>query len=150
MTAPERTDDTWQAPLLADRRLLEADLLQLLAQRRPRVFSAYPAGYLRWLVADTLFIAAPFALDDVEALRTFLLMRFDIAPGFWRQPEIAGVLRDASLAPMARWEALAQEPFGQAWLDAARFDGAREWRERFWGEAGIPGEGEDTVGPPPP
>jgi hypothetical protein len=120
-------------PLLANRSRLEADLLQHLLELRPALFEAYPLPYLHWLVQDTLDIAAPFGLDDVEALRVFLQLRFDIAPGFWREPEIAAVLRRRELAPMARWKVLANEPYGDAWLRAAQYDSAGEWRERYWG-----------------
>jgi hypothetical protein len=84
-------------------------------------------------VGDTLDIAATFALDDVEALRVFLQLRFDIAPGFYREPDIAAVLGRRGLAPMARWAVLANEPYGDAWLRAGLYQGAGEWRERFWG-----------------
>ena len=66
--------------------------------------------YLHFVVRDTLDIAAPFALNDVEALRTFLQLRLDIAPGFWREPAIAAVLGRRDLAPMARWALLATDP----------------------------------------
>ena len=120
-------------PLLANRSRLEADLLQHLLALRPALFEAYPVPYLHWVVQDTLDIAATFGLDDVVALRVFLQLRFDIAPGFWREPSIADVLGRRALAPMARWQRLSEEPFGDAWLRAAQYQGAGEWRERFWG-----------------
>ncbi len=118
---------------LANRSRLETDLLQHLLEVRPRLFELYPMPYLHWVVQDTLDIAATFGLADVEALRVFLQLRFDVAPGFWREPAIAQVLSRRDLAPMARWQALSQEPFGDAWLRAAQYQGAGEWRERFWG-----------------
>lgn len=63
----------------------------------------------------------------------FLQLRFDIAPGFYREPAIAAMLGRRELAPMARWAMLAQEPYGDAWLNAAQYQGAGEWRERYWG-----------------
>jgi hypothetical protein len=118
---------------LSNRPRLEADLLQHLLEVRPRLFELYPLPYLHWVVQDTLDIAAGFGLADVEALRVFLQLRFDIAPGFYREPAIARVLGRGDLAPMARWEVLAQEPYGDAWLRAGQYQGAGEWRERFWG-----------------
>lgn len=118
---------------LSNRSRLEADLLQHLLEFRPRLFEIYPMPYLHWVVQDTLDIGATFGLADVEALRVFLQLRFDVAPGFWREPAIAHVLDRRDLAPMARWQELSGEPFGDAWLRAARYQGAGEWRERFWG-----------------
>jgi len=118
---------------LADRPRLESDLLEHLLEFRPRMFELYPLPYLHWVVQDTLDIAAGFGLADVQALRVFLQMRFDVAPGFYREPAIAEMLGRRDLEPMSRWEQLAQEPFGDAWLRAGQYQGAGEWRERYWG-----------------
>lgn len=118
---------------LSNRSRVETDLLQHLLEVRPRLFELYPTPYLHWVVQDTLDIAAPFGLDDIQALRVFLQLRFDVAPGFWREPAIAQVLNRRDLSPMARWQELSEEPFGDAWLRAAQYRGAGEWRERFWG-----------------
>ena len=126
------SDAQIQAMLLADRQRLQLDTLESLAKVGPAIFEAYPTHYLLWVVQDTLTLAAPFRLHDVYALRVFLQLRFDIAPGFWRQPQIGAVLGDQGLAPMARWARLAQEPFGQAWLEAAEYDSAAEWRANLW------------------
>jgi len=126
------TAEQMQRPMLANRSRLESDLLQHLLEFRPQLFVTYPMPYLHWVVRDTLDIAAPFALNDVEALRVFLQLRFDIAPGFWREPAIAAVLGRRDLAPMARWAELATEPYGDAWLRAGQYRSAGEWRERFW------------------
>ena len=127
------TAEQMNRSLLANRSRLESDLLQHLLEFRPRLFEQYPLPYLHWLVQDTLDIAAPFVLDDPMALRVFLQLRFDIAPGFYREPAIAAMLRRRDLAPMARWQKLSGEPFGDAWLRAGQYQGAGEWRERFWG-----------------
>jgi hypothetical protein len=118
---------------LSNRSRLETDLLQHLLEFRPKLFETYPMPYLHWVVQDTLDIAAGFGLADVEALRVFVQLRFDVAPGFWREPAIAQVLGRRDLPPMARWQMLSEEPFGDAWLRAAQYQGAGEWRERYWG-----------------
>lgn len=38
---------------------------------------------------------------------------------------------------MARFAVLAQPAYGDAWLQALRYDGAGEWRARFWGLDGT-------------
>ena len=129
------TAEQMQRPLLANRSRFESDLLQHLLEFRAELFATYPMPYLHFVVRDTLDIAAPFRLNDVEALRVFLQLRFDIAPGFWREPEIAATLGRRDLAPMARWALLATDQFGDAWLRAAQYRSAGEWRERFWVEA---------------
>jgi hypothetical protein len=103
-----------------------------LIEFKPEVVRAYPLPYIRWLVRDTLDLAAAFQLQSVPALRVFLQLRFDIAPGFFKEAAIAGVLADRGLQPMARWSRLAQPEFGDAWLRARTFSGADEWRARFW------------------
>jgi hypothetical protein len=123
-----------QFGLLDNRPRLESDLLNNLARARPALFDLYPLPYLRWIVHDTLDIAAPWHFDDVYALRTFLLLRFDIAPGLHKPPRIAAVLQDRNLGSMQRWERLAQPEFADAWLDALRFNGPAEWRAGYWKE----------------
>ena len=129
------TNAQMQRPVLADRPRLDKDLLEHLADVKPELFRAYPLPYLQWVAHDTVDLAAPFDLQDVFALRVFLRLRFEVAPGFFRQPQIAATLGDRTLAPMKRWERLSMPPFGDAWLEARQFDGAGEWRARYWGVA---------------
>ena len=122
-------------PVVADRSRLHQDLLAHLCELRPGVAAAYPAPYLAWLVDDSITLATPFGLADVAALRVFLLLRFDVAPGFFKEPRIARLLGDASLPPMERWQRLAGPEWGDAWLAARRFEGAVQWRANLWGAA---------------
>lgn len=124
-----------QSPLLADHARLAHDLLTHLRDVKPAIFACYPLPYLQWLARDTLALAAPFKLDDVYALRTFFRSRFEIAPGFYKEPAIAAVLQDAGLPPMERWKRLTQPEFAAGWLSAQRYDGPAEWRSRYWGIA---------------
>lgn len=135
MATPIVTVAQMEGPLRSDRTRLEADLLCHLAEHRPRLFDAYPRSYLEWVVHDTVDLAAPFRLDEVHALRVFLQLRFDIAPGFFRQPEIAAVLGRHRLPAMRRWERLADPSYGDAWVAARQFAGAKEWRAHYWGVA---------------
>jgi hypothetical protein len=129
------TAEQVERPVLADRGALRRDLLEHLLAVRPKLFRIYPLPYLRWVVDDTITLAAPFGLQSVPAQRMFLQLRFDIAPGFYKEPAIADVLADQALEPMARWEKLGTEEFGDAWLQATARDGSDEWRARFWTEA---------------
>ncbi|MFN7571749.1 MAG: DUF4123 domain-containing protein [Betaproteobacteria bacterium] len=110
------------------------DLEQFLRGARPQLFDCYPGGYLRWVIQDTVALAAPFRIDDVYSLRAFLALRFSSAPGFFKEPRIAAVLAQTARPAAERLAELATEPYAQAWVDAQRFDGAREWRGRLWGE----------------
>ena len=122
------------APLLADPLLLQRELLGHLLEARPGLRACYPLPYLPWVVLDSTRLAAPFRFDVVAAHRTFLVLRFDVAPGFFRQADIARVLSDTRLESMARWELLATPAYGDAWLQARTFDGSGEWRHAFWNE----------------
>ncbi|MBL8472112.1 MAG: hypothetical protein KF778_05675 [Rhodocyclaceae bacterium] len=122
-----------QDHLLADRERLANDLVAHLREVKPALFLCYPLPYLHWVACDSLLVSEPFRLDDVYALRTFFRLRFEIAPGFYKEPRIAAVLRDASLAGIQRFERLAQPEFSDAWLAAQQFDGPIEWRSRYWG-----------------
>lgn len=122
-----------QTPVLKDRARLVKDIELHLMEFRPKLFEIFPRPYLGWVINDSVEIASHFKLDDVEALRVFVRLRWDIAPGFYKQPNIAAVLSRTELPGMARFEELAAERYADDWVEAARFDDAREWRARFWG-----------------
>jgi hypothetical protein len=127
------TEAQMHALTLNIRPALLFDLEQHLRQRRPDLFRIHGTGYLRWVIYDTVELAAPFRIDDVYSLRAFLTLRFSIAPGFYKQPRIAAVLAQTGRPAAERMAELATEPYAEAWLDAHRFDSPREWRERLWG-----------------
>ncbi|HEX7686454.1 MAG TPA: hypothetical protein VF453_02050 [Burkholderiaceae bacterium] len=122
------------APVLADPRLLERELFMHLLEVRPNLRACYPLPYLRWVVRDSIRLAAPFRFDTVAAYRMFLLLRFDVAPGYFKQSDIAQALSDTSLETMERWKRLTGPEYADAWLQAYAFDGAGEWRATFWNE----------------
>lgn len=122
-----------QAPVLTERARLVKDIELHLVEFRPELFEIFPRPYLGWVINDGVEIASHFKLNDVEALRVFVRLRWDIAPGFYKQPTIAAVLSRTELSGMARFEELASERYADDWIAAARFNDAREWRARFWG-----------------
>ncbi|WP_434624781.1 hypothetical protein [Azospirillum sp. B2RO_4] len=118
--------------VLSDRRLLVRDIHDYLTRYRPGICAAYPAGYFRWVIGDSLDIAKGFSIDDVQMLRVFVRLRWDIAPGFYKQPDIAAVLSDVGRPARERFDALQSDRYADAWEDACRYDSPDEWRERFW------------------
>lgn len=127
--------DQINASLLADRPALRRDLAIHLMEVRPRLFDIHPAPYLMALIDDSIELALGFGLRDVQALRVFLQLRWDVAPGFYLQPRIAAGLRQHARLGMGCWERLSQPEWGDAWLAAHDYDEPRHWRERLWGEA---------------
>lgn len=120
--------------LLVNRRLLIRDIEDHLIKYRQHVVAAYPRPYLRWVIDDSLDIAQGLGVNDVQMLRVFVRLRWDIAPGFYKQPDIACVLANRQLTTVQRFEMLATDAFTDAWTDAERYDGPDEWRARFWSE----------------
>ncbi len=121
--------------MLQDRPRLVRDLWIHLREYRPRLLDIYPPAYLLAIIEDTIDIARDLALDDVHVMRGFLVLRWDIAPGFYKQPVLAAVLRQADVPAATRWALLAGDRYADAWLDAHDFDDAQEWRGRYWGRA---------------
>lgn len=120
--------------LLANRELLNRDIEEHLTEYRPHILAAYPRPYLRWVINDSLDIGLGLGIDDVTMLRVFVQLRWDIAPGFFKQPEIARVLANRELTAEQRFEKLATEPYADAWAEAERYDRPEEWRARFWSD----------------
>lgn len=117
------------APILDDDTALTADVLQHLDEVRPDLARRYPAGYFIALVRHSARLARDrFGLRSLPAVRTFVQLRWDIAPGFYHHPTVAAVLSDAGLAPEARFETLLSEPYEHVWLEAAALDGPAYWR----------------------
>ena len=87
---------------------------------------------MRWLINDSIELAQPFNIDDAYIMRLFVRLRWDIAPGFYRQPQIAQVLAQTSRSAESRFTELASPAYADAWEEARKYTGAREWRNHFW------------------
>ena len=118
--------------VLNRREMLIKDIEEHLAEYRPDLASAYPRPYLLWAINDSIEIASQFRIDDVFSMRLFVRLRWDIAPGFYKQPQIARVLSQERRTAEDRFEELASEWFAEAWEEAQKFDDPEEWRTRFW------------------
>lgn len=119
-------------PVLNNLDLLAKDVTMHLQEYRPDLFNIYPAGYLRWVIRDSVEAASRFSFGDVRAVRTFVQLRWDVSPGFYRHPDIAAVLSQVAMPGLRRFEELAKERYADAWLAAMGFDDAEEWRGGFW------------------
>jgi hypothetical protein len=117
------------APTLGDDSALTADVLMHLQTNMPDVPKAYPPGYFVALVKHSARIARDvYGLDDVQAIRLFVALRWEIGAGYYLHPEIDAALKDKSRPAMARFEYLLSPAMEHVWLDAAAFDGPEYWR----------------------
>lgn len=120
------------AMLLADRPRLRRDLAMHLMEVRPQLFEIHPAPYLIALIDDSIELALGFGFQDVQAMRVFLQLRWDVAPGYYLQPQLAESLRQYAQLGMGCWETLSQPEWGDVWLTAHEFDQPEHWRGRLW------------------
>ena len=118
--------------VLSSRPLLIYEIEQHLIEFRPDILRIYPRPYLRWLINDSIELAQPFNIDNAYMMRLFVRLRWDIAPGFYRQAHIASVLAQTTRPSEDRFAELTGPAYASAWEDARKFNGAREWREHFW------------------
>jgi hypothetical protein len=118
--------------VLNNRTLLIHEIEQSLAMFRPDIPAIYSRPYLRWLINDSIKLAEPFNMDDPYSMRLFVRLRWEIAPGFYKQAQIASVLAQTNRPAEDRFAELASLPYADAWEDARKFNGAREWRNHFW------------------
>lgn len=120
--------------VLKHRESLLKDVAEHLVEYRPDLKTIYPNGYFYWLINDSIDIAEALNIDDVYSMRLFVRLRWEIAPGFYKQPQIAEVLAQTWRKAEDRFAELATEGFSQAWTLASQFDDPREWRrDRYWG-----------------
>ncbi|MGL4321655.1 MAG: hypothetical protein ACRCS3_12405 [Paracoccaceae bacterium] len=117
------------APILSDDAALTADVLMHLQENMPDVMKAYPPGYFVALVKHSAMIARDtFGLDDVQAIRLFVALRWEVAAGYFHHADIHAALMDKRRPAMARFEYLLSPAMEHVWLDAEAFDGPEYWR----------------------
>lgn len=117
------------APIVSGDGTLTADVFTHLQEHLPEVVRAYPPGYLLGLVRHSACLARDrFELTELAAIRLFVRLRWEIAPGFYFHPVIAQVLGDRSLRPMQRFDALTHPSNEHVWLEAMAHDGPEYWR----------------------
>jgi len=117
------------APVVRDDVALTQDVIEHLSGFLPAIITAYPPGYLIAIVRHSATFARDhFGLDEIAAVRMFVRMRWEIAPGFYKHPEIAAQLSDQSMRPIDRFEALLAPEKEHVWADAMIYDGPAYWR----------------------
>jgi hypothetical protein len=119
--------------VLNQHELLLQDIEAHLAQYRPELMLLHPRPYLLGLIRDSIKLASRFNIDDVFSMRLFVRLRWDIAPGFYRQPQIARVLSWEGRTAEDRFKELATERYAQAWEEAQKFNAPQEWRTQHGG-----------------
>jgi hypothetical protein len=118
-----------------NRPLLRRDLVLHLTTVHPKLFDIHPLPYLMAVIDDSIDLALSFGLVDVQAMRVFLQLRWDVASGFYLQSQIFSGLKSFAHLGMGCWEQLSQPEWGDAWLQAHEFDKPQHWRGRMWGES---------------
>lgn len=118
-----------QVPLLFDRQALIEDLEDYVGERLPSAMAALPRG-LRWaMLNETIRIALWFRLHDVDHLRFFAFLRWDIAPGFYREPRLWRVLAAVEQDETARMDMLASDAMEDAWQAAIAGADPAHWQD---------------------
>ncbi|MEM6483572.1 MAG: hypothetical protein AAF662_01115 [Pseudomonadota bacterium] len=120
-------------PVMKDPAKLLDDVVRHLIDELPAVVDAYPKGYFLSIVKASIDIALRHNMDDVFTVRLFVRLRWEIAPGFYKQPKIAAVLADTSISAQQRFEHLTTPSFDDAWEEALGYTGSSEWRGEAWG-----------------
>lgn len=120
------------APLMADEDALVGDVIEYLSDRRPETVAAYPPGYFVGLVRESIRLARRHGMDDVEHIRLFIDLRWEIAAGWFRQPQIAEVLSRPGQTGAQRFAVLTQPAYDLAWDAAEDLDGPDHWRGDLW------------------
>lgn len=115
--------------VLGQRKVLVRDIEEHLSEFRPDILLSHPRPRLFNLINSSIDLAERFGIDDVYSMRLFVRLRWDIAPGFYKQPQIAQVLSRKQHTAEHRFRELATEGFAQAWEDAQKFNEPCEWTD---------------------
>jgi hypothetical protein len=107
-----------EAPLHLDRQALINDIEEHLAREFPQMVAVVPRGYLWAIINESIRLALWFRIVDVEHIRFFTTLRWELAPGFYREPHIWKILTDYARPEGERMEALGDNAM-EAALQAA-------------------------------
>lgn len=126
------TKNQIHGPIMGDRHLLLEDVVNHFLKDLPEVVNAYPKGYFLSIVNESIDIALKHKMDDVFTVRLFVRLRWEIAPGFYKHPQIASVLKQTSRPAQDRFDELTTPTFDKAWEEAQSLTGPDEWRGDAW------------------
>ncbi|MGR4862751.1 hypothetical protein [Caulobacter sp. LARHSG274] len=119
-----------QAPLLFDRQALILDVEEHLAERFPQMTAEVPRGYLWALINESIRIALWMRIYDVEHIRFFCALRWEFAPGFYREPRLWKVLVDFARSEAERMDALGEPRMEDAWQAAIAARSVDHWDDQ--------------------
>jgi hypothetical protein len=118
-----------EAPLLLDRQALIDDIEEHLASEYPNMVAVVPRGYLWAVINDSIRLALWFRLTDVENIRFFTALRWEVAPGYYREPRIWKILVDFEKPQTERVEALGDDAMEDALQAAIAGADQRHWHD---------------------
>ena len=129
---PKFTKKQMGAPLLKmeNRPSLIADIEKHLQENAPNIVKAYPRGYFYDIVNESIEIARYFGIDDVIYIRLFVELRWSIAAGWFKEPQINAVLSDKSKSAEEKFQMLTDGRYDRFWDEAEKIDGPSEWRKQ--------------------
>ena len=125
--------DRQHALVIQNRPALVVDVLKHFVSFKPDLVKVYPPAYFVALVDASIVIAETFRIDSVFSIRLFARLRWDVAPGFYREPRINAVLARKDQPADDRFSRLESSAYDEAWANATSFNGPHEWRA-FLGE----------------
>ena len=120
------------ASLMRNEDDLVADIVEYLAEMRPQVVQAYPPGYFIALIRESVRLGARHNMTDVEHMRVFVDLRWQVSAGWFREPAIAEVLLRPGLSPERRFAILTGPDYDEIWERAAARDTPADWRGDYW------------------
>lgn len=116
-----------EAPLLFDRQALIEHLEEYLAERHSSAIAAMPRGMLWAVLNETIRMAFWLRIHDIEHIRFFATLRWEIAPGFYREPRLWRILAAIERDEAERMEALGDDALEEAWQAAIAASSAEHW-----------------------
>lgn len=117
-----------QAPILLDRQKLIDEIDGYICERHANPTTVIPKGLRHALINESVKIAFAFRIYDVEHLQFFTGLRFEIAPGFFRQPEILAVLSNPETDEDTKLDNLLSADLERAWQQAEDSRDPDDWK----------------------
>ena len=101
----------------------------LIREEYPEDVADFDDEELHDLVRDCLARAERYGLTWESSLTLFVVLMFEIAPNFDRQPHIQLLLRDPNIPPDERIDWVVKHARHEDWADAIRRSDENAWHE---------------------
>jgi hypothetical protein len=124
---PKMTSEQIDALVAGDDEQLIRTVLAYQQREYGNLLNGVPEDMQIGMIRNGIAKARSYGLQRAGNINAFVALMFEIAPEFDRQPDIQRVLKDPTIAPENKIQALMDRVPAQAWEDAGKHISSQTW-----------------------